>query len=141
ACAFGMVESNVGLAGEFRPFLPMRGCESHANAHAGEDLLAFDLKGPAHRFDDPLAQYFHLLRLPQLRHDHDELVAAYASNRVALAREPLEPFRQFLDHQVARGMAERVVDLLETVEVEEEQGRHFSRPLELTERGVEPFVE
>ncbi len=54
-------------------------------------------------------------------HDH-ELVAAHARDRVALAHAHEDAARHRLQQAVAQLVAERVVDGLEAVEVEEEHG-------------------
>ena len=52
--------------------------------------------------------------------DHDELVAAEAREDVGLAHGPGEALRDRLQQQVAGIVAQRVVDALEVVEVEEQ---------------------
>ena len=54
---------------------------------------------------------------------HGELVAAEARGDVGAADGVVEPARELDEHLVARGVAERVVDGLEVVEVEEDHGR------------------
>jgi hypothetical protein len=49
--------------------------------------------------------------------DDRKLVAAEPSNRVGLANNGLEPLRHSLKQQIADAMAERVVDVLEVVQV------------------------
>ena len=55
--------------------------------------------------------------------EHDELVAAEAEHAAGptdvFGCHPLEPLGDALQHQVAPGMSECVVELLESVEVEE----------------------
>src|SRR3954464_8845840 len=53
---------------------------------------------------------------------------------VALARLPHQPLRDFLQQQVADGMAERVVDRLEAVEVDEHHGDLLAIALAMRER-------
>ena len=53
--------------------------------------------------------------------DH-ELVAAEAADRVRFAQGALEADGGLAQHVVAHAMAERVVDVLEPVEVDEEHG-------------------
>ena len=72
---------------------------------------------------------------------HGELVAAEAGGGVARG-EPLgEPAGADAQQLVARGMAERVVDLLEVVEVEEEDGEALLRGRAGVERVLEPVDE
>ena len=55
--------------------------------------------------------------------EHDELVAAEAPDRVALAQHAADPRRDAAQQLVADGMAEGVVDALEAVEVHEHRRR------------------
>ena len=61
-----------------------------------------------------------LLRLTHFLEQHHELVAAQAGDDVALAQATGEARRDFLQQLVARLVAERVVDQLEAVEVDEQ---------------------
>ena len=57
----------------------------------------------------------------EVRQQDDELVAAEPGDAVALPHDPRQPRPDLLKQQVAVVVAERVVDLLETVEVEQQQ--------------------
>ena len=56
-----------------------------------------------------------------------ELVAAETGHRVRAAQGGAQPFRDLTQQQVAGVVAERVVDVLEPVEVEQQQTRRCSR--------------
>ena len=58
-----------------------------------------------------------------VRAQDDELVAREPAHHVALARRRLEPPGQLLQELVTAGVAERVVDELEAVDVDEEHGQ------------------
>ena len=60
-------------------------------------------------------------RLRHLGEQDQELVAAVAAHRVRFAHRRREAMRRQLEHLVADRVAERVVDLLEVVEVQEQQ--------------------
>ena len=60
---------------------------------------------------------------------HDgELVAAHARDGVGLAHQSAQPIGHHLQQLVADGMAERVVDVLEVVEVEDVGGDDLAAP-------------
>ena len=82
-----------------------------------------------------------LIDLEQLSHDlrdlrlvrdvleqNRELVAAQPGNGVALAQRGAQARRDRLQHPVAGVVAERVVDVLEVVEVQEQNGERTDRP-------------
>ncbi len=63
------------------------------------------------------------LGVHHLRQEDAELVAAQPGDRVALTEALLEPETDLLQQLVAARMAERVIDLLEAVEVHDHHGR------------------
>ena len=65
--------------------------------------------------------------VPAPDEDHDELVAAEAHAQIGRAAGIAHALRGDDQHIVAGGMAERVVDLLEPVEVELDHGEPFAR--------------
>ena len=54
------------------------------------------------------------------RQQHRELVAAEPRHRVGRAQGAAQARRHFLQHQIAGVMAERVVDLLEAIEIDQQ---------------------
>ena len=86
-----------------------------------EDLLALDVLEPPHELEHFgrdgarfVARY--------VAHEHDELVAAESGDEVLGAHGVAELLRRELEQVVAGGVAARVVDVLELIEVDEEQG-------------------
>src|SRR5215212_4661961 len=81
------------------------------------DLQIVELKRRAQRLADALDQQVDRLRAEQLGEEDDELVAAEARDRVALAHSSLQPRADEPKQEIAVVGSERVVDLLEAVEV------------------------
>ena len=75
------------------------------------------------------------LRIASAGREHGELVAAQPGDRVAGAQRVAQPLAADRQQPVARGVAERIVDLLEVIEVEERDHggaslrEHISDPL------------
>ena len=69
--------------------------------------------------------------------DHDELVAAEPDAQVGRAAGVAHALRGHDQHVVAGGMAERVVDLLEAVEVELQHGEPLAAPVRALDQRVE----
>ncbi len=85
------------------------------------------LEGQPHRFQDALGDGHGPLSPAYLRQEGHELVSAEAVGRVGLAQAHANSPGGLHEELVARRMAERVVDVLEAVEIEEEEGRLFPR--------------
>jgi hypothetical protein len=71
--------------------------------------------------DRPPRQHCRVLGLSQLRQDQGELVTAQARHCVACANAGVEPLRDFFQEPISGGVAERVVDILEVVEIEQQE--------------------
>ena len=75
--------------------------------------------------------------VPAPGQDHDEFVAPKPDAEVGRAAGVAHALRGQDKHVVARGMAQRVVDLLEAVEVELEHGEPFAAPVRALDQRVE----
>ena len=84
----------------------------------------------------------HVRRRPRSSLDqHDELVAAEPRHRVAVAQALAQPLRHLPAAAVAGVVAQRVVDDLEAVEVDEQHRERARVALRLRERLVQALVE
>jgi hypothetical protein len=117
------------------------GIDADAEARRHRDAVRPDQRRRLQRLDHLLRDRGGVARLGELGEQDDELVAAVAADRVRLAHRRFEPPRRELQHLIADGVAERVVDLLEAVEVDEDHadpGRaaagHRDRVLEPVEQ-------
>ena len=75
--------------------------------------------------------------VPAPGQDHDELVAAEPDAKVRGAAGIAHALGGHDEHVVAGGMAERVVDLLEAVEVELQHGQPFAAPVRALDQRIE----
>ena len=103
--------------------------------------MAGDVEGPRERLDDLGRHLRRVLRLLQALEGHDELVAAQARERVALADAALHARGDLLEQQVADLVAERVVDVLEAVEVDEQQRERLPAAARSDDALLEAVVE
>ncbi len=80
------------------------------------------MDGQSHRPTDPLGDQDHLSLVGQLLEQERELVAPEPGDRVHRAQHRLQAVGEPRQQAVAGGVPERVVDLLEVVDVEEQHG-------------------
>jgi hypothetical protein len=73
--------------------------------------------------------------------DHGELVAADPGDDVGGAQRLAQPFADGLQHDIAGLMAEAVIDLLEAIDVDEQQGRTAAFPGMALQRLRQPEFE
>ena len=88
--------------------------------------MAVDDEWARHRLDDAVGDRGGIGRLVDRPQQQREFVAAEPRQHVGLARRAPEPGRGLLQHLVADGMAQRVVDRLEVVEVDAEHRGHLA---------------
>ncbi len=96
----------------------------HVNAHAGPDLhhLARQLVGRAQRLHDARGQVRRIRGFAHLGLRDHELVAAQACHGVAAAHQGFQALGDGQQQRVTHRMAQGVVDLLESVQVDIEHG-------------------
>ena len=73
--------------------------------------------------------------------EHHELVAADPRQRVALAHDPREALGDALEECIPDDVAERVVDVLEPVQIDEEKREAAAAPPRLADAERQPVVE
>ena len=134
-----LVERDVGVAQQIgrRDVAPERDADARGDPEAATGGVV-DLERLAQHLEQPLGDE---LRAPGRRSaldEHDELVAAEAGDRVGFSQGRREPRRDRLQQPVAGFVAERVVDLLETVEIDEQRGALGARPAGPSEHLLDP---
>ncbi len=127
----GVVHRHVGRLQQRHGVLAVLGIDRNADAGAQQHLAAEEHERALQVVVDLLGDAaHHLVGAHAIQHDA-ELVAAEARHQVALAHAAGEALGDVLQQQVAGLVAQRVVDQLEVVEVEEQQ-----RELLVLARGV-----
>ncbi len=118
----GPVHRQIGVAQQVVARLGAELGHDDADAGADEHLGDGDPERIAQRVDQALGGGVGLGVGRQLLEQDAELVAAPPADRVPGAHAGDKPRRDLLEQEVAGGVAERVVDRLEPVEVEVEHG-------------------
>ena len=117
ALGLGPVHREVGVAKER---LGVLGAGGDPDARAHVDLAPLDRDRIGERLEDAARGRRRVGRVVDLLDQDGELVAAEARDRVGRAQAGLEAGRDRLEELVAGPVAERVVDRLEVVDVDEE---------------------
>nr|WP_239002946.1 hypothetical protein [Rhodovastum atsumiense] len=84
--------------------------------------MALQVEGAGEGGDQAVGDAGCFLRLLHLALDHGELVAAEPGEGVGLAQFRLQPGGDGAEQRIAGRVAERVVDFLETIEVDQQHG-------------------
>jgi hypothetical protein len=141
SAVLGSVERQVGLLEEpCRAVVGVRGGRD-ADAGRAHELLVADLERDAARGDDPITERDRLFEPRDVLDQDGELVATEARERVLRPQGRAEPLGHLQQHGVAHEVAERVVDELEAVEIEEEDGHQPVAPLDAAQGLLQPVHE
>ena len=123
----GRIHRDVGALQKARRVVGMLREQRDADADADlEPEAVGDLERPLHRVHDPFGHAAGTLEVGGRRQQDRELVAAEPRDRVAVADAVVETPGEMDQEQVAEMVAERVVDLLEAIEVEQQQRQRFA---------------
>ena len=112
-----------------------------ADGGADHDRLVVDGVGRAKRCDQPIGDDLQRRRVASQRGDDAEFVAANARDKIVAAQRAGQPLRDGADELVADRMAERVIDVLEVVEVDVENGCRCVTVAHLLDGLFEPLAE
>ena len=117
----GAVKRKIGIAHErcrlhFAAFM-----HGDADRGANADLRSLDDIRQRQRFDDALGQLFKVGSRNQLGQYDLKFVSTKAPHRATFIYHALKPVRHLNQQGITRGVAQRIVDLLEPVEIEQEQ--------------------
>src|SRR6202790_2672842 len=116
-----MIHRGGGASIERLDVCTVVGVARGADASAYDEAPAGDVRGFAQGADDGARRGRRVTRACVKEYDR-ELVATGAHNEISLARRRPQPVRDALEEQIARGMPQGIVDPLEMVEVEGQDG-------------------
>ena len=120
----GLVHGDVGAAQQRRDVVAVQGAQRDADARLEVDRDAAQLERPLQGAVQAGGHLGHDAAVGDVAQQHGELVAAQAGEQVAAADDRAQAARDLDQQLVAVVVAERVVDLLEAVEVDQqERGR------------------
>jgi len=121
---FRVVHGDIGVVQQRVDGVAIAGKDGHADRGRHLQLVVAQLIG----LRDGLQQAGrHVRRLVDAAHfgqDDDEFVAAVAADRVDAAHAAHQAPRHFLEQQIAHVMAHAVIDVLEMVEIQVQDGQH-----------------
>src|SRR5438477_5517137 len=128
AGGFGLVERKIGIGEQFIDAGAVTGSDRDAGAAANTNRVLVDVKALREAIEDRVDDLADNARIAALRNNQDKLVAAEPEhlNLVAVFSCLDEAMSDFDEELIAHRVTERIVDILETVEVK--QGYRY-RPL------------
>ncbi len=122
---------------QIRGVVGVDGIDGDAGAGAGQDRRALEADRLVYARHDALGDHVDVFGAAGALQDHDELVAAEPHAEIRRAAGIAHPLRGDHQHIVAGGMAERIVDLLEAVEVDLHHRHALVAPLRALDQRVE----
>ena len=132
----GAVHRDVGAAQDVFRLFTGAGAQRHANARGCCVLVAADRERYLQRFLDAFGDHGRVAHVDDPLQQDRELVTTQPRHDVAAAYTGFETARDGYEHFVADVMAHRVVDQLEAIDVEEEDGEQSVLSAARAMRGV-----
>jgi hypothetical protein len=118
---FRRIKRKVGALDQVRRLDAVVRRDRHAYRSADDRATPVERIGLRNHLDDPLRELTQFPAIVDVGKDHLEFVAAETADLASPADDLFEPLGHLLQQLVSGGMAERIVDLLEAVEVEHHQ--------------------
>ena len=118
----GRVEREVGVAHQGIGAGPARVADGDSDRCADRHLVALDHVRARDLLDEGAGERLEQADVDHARKHRLELVAAEAADLAVLAHHRLQAVGDLAEQGVADRVAERVVDVLEAIEVDQEQG-------------------
>ncbi len=141
ALRLGLVHGDFGLADQAVDHVAVIRRHAGADADRDVDFVALDVHRLGQHLDDLAADVVDVAARHQGRQQHGEFVAAQARQGVAFAQALAQPRADGEQQFVADGVAERVVDDLEVIEVEAQHRQRFLGALGLRQHEAEVVAE
>ena len=116
----------------------------HRRANAGPDLdlVPKDLEGPCHLYQYALGDRLHIAGVEYAFHQNRKLVTAQACRRILGTERRQHPFGNRDQQYISGGVAQRVVDLLEAVQIQKQHAAALVRTARPARQGqVQPVKE
>ena len=135
------VERQIGMAHDVGRAADILVDDGDADAGADDDGLIGDGVGRADGGDHARGDRLQGRVIEAAGGDDGELVAAEPGDHVVATQGAGEPLGDAADELVADRVAERVVDILEVVEIDVEHGRGRTALAHLLDHGLEPLAE
>ncbi len=136
----GPIHCGVGVFGQGLHVISVIRIERDADADRGDHLMRFVAERPRNHVEQ-LAGHLGCAVRVDVREDQDELVPALARHGIFLAQCRLQALRHLYQQAVADAVAERVVDALEMVEVEEHHRQVLAVALRQAQGKVEVILQ
>ena len=121
-----LVERKVGIGDQLVDVLAVVGRDRDAGAAADMQDMIPDGERLGQPLEHRLDHLAHDQRIAASGDDHDELVAAEPADLAAVARDLHQALADLDQELVAGRMAERIVDVLEAVEIEQRDRRRLA---------------
>ncbi|MNM59370.1 hypothetical protein D3C81_706210 [compost metagenome] len=141
AVALGLVQRHVGVAQQLLGLVAVIRRNGNADAHPHRELVPLDLERRADRVDQALRSVACGLPALQAGQHHGKLVAAQAGQGVVFAQLAAQALAQRAQQFVAKGVAQRIVDVLEVVQVQAQGGGQLGVLAVTHQRLAQAFVE
>ncbi len=137
----GVVHRRIGVSRQRRPVVAVLRAERDPDRRGNDQAVSVDHEGRLQRLHDLLRHPNRVRMVPDARKQDSELVPAQASDRIHGPERAPQARADLLQEDVAGRVSQRVVDLLESVEIQHEERQRRPLPIARQNGLVETVAE
>ena len=137
----GAVERHLGKGEQRLGIQGVTPAHGNANAYADANQSSVDRVGLAQYVQQLARENAGVLRAVEIDFHDGEFVRSETRDHVRLADVRAQPFADSPEERVSPGMAQRVIHILEMIEIEMQQGEAFSAALHASDAFLNPLRE
>ena len=141
AGVFRLIHGEIGVAQQGFRIRGIAGEGGDADARGDAQVMPGDAMRRIEREDDLLRAERRIVRMHDVREQYEELVAALPAYRVGAAYAGLQALRHRFQQLIADGVAQRIVDVLESIEIDVEHGDRAAGAVRPHHGLIEPIAE
>src|SRR6185437_8635411 len=141
AFVLGTVQRHIGVAQNVGGVARAAVDHRDADRRADDDVVAVDQVRRANRGDNASSDRLQRIRIRRADGDDGEFIAAEPGDEIVAAQDAAQPLRHVEDELVADRVAERVVDVLEVVEIDVEHRGRWTAAAHFGDHGFQPLAE
>ena len=138
---FGVVHGAVGIMEQGLGVDAAGRVKRNTDTGGDERLLPVDHECTCQRFQYFLRHLFRVMASADIGQQRNKLVAAEASDSVGVTYAPHEAFGGDAEQLIADGMALRVIDGLEAVEIDKQHRQHLTLAASLSQLLLQAVIE
>ena len=138
---FRLIHGEIGVAQQSFGIRSIARKRGDADARGDAQVVSGDAMRRVERDDDLLRAERRIVRVHDVGEQHEELVSALTAHRIGAAHAGLQSLRHRFKQLIADGVTQRIVDVLEAIEIDVQHRDRAAGAVRPHHRLIEPVAE